>query len=172
MTDTTVPTGFTTLYGLTIACCDEDAEAFLALGHHDARRMTAAANRLLRTERLERYRPMVGELPRITHTFGTITEQPIDEDGEEGGWSFEFADQNEAGAQTVTLIEVPGLGDFELLALPSRCPDCTRLTNTAHYMRVEMRALGASGPLGHDCRSCGAVWPATSRSAPTPAAAA
>ncbi|MDH6107911.1 hypothetical protein P3T36_006370 [Kitasatospora sp. MAP12-15] len=167
----TVPTGFTTLYGLTIACCDEDGDAYLALGHHDPRRMTAAANRLLRTERLERYRPMVGELPRLTHTFGTLTEQPVDEDGE-GGWSFEFASPDEAGAQAVTLLEVAGLGDFELLAVPSRCPDCSRLTTTGHYMSAKMRALSAPSPLGHECRICGAIWPGVLRFALTPAAAA
>jgi hypothetical protein len=168
--DMTVPVGFAALYGLTISCCDEDAETFLALGHHDARRMTAAAGRLLRTERGERYRPMTGELPRTTHTFGTLTERPAGEDYE-GGWRFEFADQDEAGAQPVTLLEVPGLGDFELLAAPSRCPECGRLTNTAHYMRAKMRALGAPGPLGHECRTCRTVWPATARSAPAGAAA-
>ncbi|MFI9365972.1 hypothetical protein ACIG5E_33715 [Kitasatospora sp. NPDC053057] len=167
----TAPAGFTTLYCLTIACCDEDAEAFLALGHHDARRMTAAANRLLRTERLERYRPMVSELPRITHTFGTLTAQPLDEDSE-GAWNFEFADQDEAGAQAVTLLDIPGLGDFELLAVPSRCPDCARLTTTGHYMSAKMRALGAPSPLGHECRTCGTIWPGIPRSVPTPAVAA
>ncbi|GAA1233811.1 hypothetical protein GCM10009665_25100 [Kitasatospora nipponensis] len=120
--------------------------------------MTAAANRLLRTERIERYRPMAGELPRITYTFGTLTEQPVDEDNE-GSWSFEFAEQNEVGAQPVTLLDIPGLGDFELLAAPSRCPDCARLTNTAHYKPARIRPLGA-GPLVRDCRTCGANWPA------------
>lgn len=127
--------------------------------------MTAAANRLLRTERLERYRPIVGELPRITHEWGTLTQRPADEDGEGGGWTFEFTAPDEAGARPVTLLDITGLGDVELLAVPSRCPDCGRLTNTAHYMRVEMRALGAPGPLGHECRSCRTIWPATSRAA-------
>ena len=70
----TAPAGFATFYGLTIATCDEDAEAFVVLGHHDHRRIAAAANNLLRTERVERYRPGVGELPTIEHTFGVITE--------------------------------------------------------------------------------------------------
>ncbi|MGW2543808.1 hypothetical protein ACWC5I_23750 [Kitasatospora sp. NPDC001574] len=168
----TAPAGFATFYGLTIATCDEDAEAFVALGHHDHRRITAAANHLLRTERVERYRPGVGELPTIEHTFGVITEHQADEDGEGGGWTLDFTGPDEAGTQPVSLLTVPGLGDFELLAVPSRCPDCTRLTTTAHYMRAEMERIGAPGRLGHDCRTCGTIWPATSRSVPAPAAAA
>jgi hypothetical protein len=159
----TVPDGFTTLYGLDISACDEDGEAYLALGHHDTRRMTAAANRLLRTGRVERYRPVPGELPRVTHTFGVITEHQADEDGEGGGWTLDFTDPDETGAQAVTLLDITGLGDFELLAVPSRCPDCARLTNTAHYIPVKMRAMGGTGTLGHDCRTCGAIWPAVSR---------
>ena len=169
----TPPTGFTSTYGLTISPCGEDNETFVALGHHDDRRMTAAANRLLRTVFAERYRPAPGEPPRISHTFAVITEHQADEDGEGGGWTFTIADPSTAGAHPITLLDTEyGLGDFELLAKPSRCPDCTRLATTGHYMSAKMRAVGAPSPLGHDCRNCGAIWPATPRSTPIPDAAA
>ncbi|GAA2121326.1 hypothetical protein GCM10009759_70910 [Kitasatospora saccharophila] len=157
------PAGFTTAYGVTISACDEDFEAYVALGHHDPSRMTAAANHVLRAESAERYRPIVGELPRIDHTFAVITERQADEDGEGGGWTLDFTGPDTASTQPVTLLTVTGLGDFELLATPSHCPNCARLTNTAHYMRTEMQKLGAPGLLGHDCRTCGTIWPATSR---------
>ncbi|MGE7436995.1 hypothetical protein [Kitasatospora sp. NPDC001175] len=166
------PAGFTTVYGVTIAACDEDFEAYVALGHHDTRHLTAAANHVLRTEFAERYRPVVGELPRIDHTFAVITEHQADEDGEGGGWTLDFTGPDEDGAQPVSLLTITGLGDFELLATPSRCPDCTRLATTGHYMPAKMRAIGGTSPLGHDCRTCGAIWPATPRPAPTPATAA
>ncbi|MEU4864245.1 hypothetical protein ACIG0C_36940 [Kitasatospora aureofaciens] len=35
-----------------------------------------------------------------------------------------------------------------------------------------LRALGALSPLGHDCRTCGTVWPGMPRSASAPAGAA
>lgn len=150
------PAGFAPFHGVPLTVIGEDGETFLALGHHDDRRMFAAAAAFQRTECGMRYRPEPGEQPAAARTWALFTQEEFE--GDDYEWYVTFTGQFTPGAQPVTRLDEGALGDHEFLARPTRCPNCSRMSGTA-----ETRPHNGGLAFRHRCRTCSSTWPATYR---------
>lgn len=149
--------GFEEYYGVLVAPLGEDGDAYLALGHPDARYPLAASLRWARvnywqTYRDRRYVEVEQRWAVFTATTGLRN------------WHVDYAEAGTAGAVPVTLIT--GLEGLEYRMRPSRCPMCRRVRATGReYHDREPYYPDKPTTWVHECPCTGGLvgrqWPAT-----------
>ncbi|MFD5372804.1 hypothetical protein [Streptomyces sp. NPDC127103] len=159
--------GFDRLHGVPAAALGEESDRLLALGHLTDRTVLAVTSAY--------HRRVLGELIVPTSeladllSFGTrrthiqAVRAGTDDDC---GWSVDDAAPDAPTAQPATFIAIEWL-EREDMAIPSRCPACTRTSRSTRFAR---RPDHTGWSHHHRCRHCTHQWlPPVTELRPQPA---
>ncbi|CAM5328082.1 hypothetical protein [Streptomyces griseus] len=161
--------GFDRLHGIPAAALGEESDRLLALGHLTDRTVLAVTSAY--------HRRILGKLimptTELTDLFSFDTRRTHIQavraaSDDDCSWSVDDADPDAPTAQPATFITIEWL-ELEDMAIPSRCPACTRTSRSTRFIKGPDRPGWSHY---HRCRHCTHLWlPPVTALRPEPEAA-